>query len=513
MSNSPSDLALPVDCDPTDGPPDGRAGDDGSGHGSKSRFGRECPRVAVIGGGFTGAMTAAHLLRFAGRPIEVVLFEPRAEAGRGLAYSTIDEGHLLNVPAGRMGAWPDDIGGFHRWASARITGVCEGAFLPRGSFGQYVTEQLDHAASAARSGVRLVRIADSVAALHVQKDGVQIRGEQVPLAIDVDHVVLALGSGPPRRPAPFHDADAPFQRSGRILHPFDQTAMNRITMDDRVLVVGTGLTMFDVAVSLERRGFRGQMTAISRRGRMPLPHRAHDVPAFVKDWAASLVDRGMSDHIAALVRQVRAAVHLAQSAGADWRGVVDAMRPHLPALWGGLPRAERARFVSRIAAYWDVHRHRCAPQIASTIDRMLADGRLIVRAGRVRSVEANGKVFHVQVTPRGGDVEIRHDADHIVLCAGPECDVTQWRTPLMRQLLADDIVTADDLRLGVRTSAEGHPLNASGDPNPRITVVGPLRKADLWESTAVPELRGQAKHASEQALRALHVRERSVCCE
>jgi uncharacterized NAD(P)/FAD-binding protein YdhS len=65
--------------------------------------------VAVIGAGFSGTMVAVHLLRQTDSQPTVGLIERSSDFARGLAYRTRDLSHRLNVPAAKMGAFPDDV--------------------------------------------------------------------------------------------------------------------------------------------------------------------------------------------------------------------------------------------------------------------------------------------------------------------------------------------------------------------------------------------------------------------
>lgn len=447
----------------------------------------EAPMVAIIGGGFSGTMTAANLLRHATFPMSILLIEPRPLLGRGLAYSTTDSSHLLNVPCGKMGAYPDDIGGFHRWARIVLGDVHVGAFLKRSDFGCYVESVLSHAAVKAAPGVHLRRVCDEAVGVRATFEGLHIHlksgGE-----IEPDHVVLALGSGPARVPSVLHGVSR--DRSRVITTPFEEASLSVVGATERVLIVGSGLTMLDVAMSLARRDFRGEMVAISRRGRMCAPHRTHESPAWAAEWAASLRS---DETVASLMEALREAVARAQEEGYDWRGVIDAMRPHLTTLWRNFSENERRRFLGQGASLWDVHRHRCAPEIAAVIDVIWAKGLLRVKAGRIVScaIRADGRIM-ARIAPRGAHTPADEVFDRIIVCAGPETDVTRWTSPLMRNLLGQGAVCPDPMRLGVRSQSDGTAIDRTGASVPWLSIVGPLRKADLWESTAVPEIRVQA---------------------
>src|SRR5271157_77969 len=78
--------------------------------------------VAVIGAGFSGTLTAVHLVRMSAGTVSVALIEKRERFARGVAYATDDPSHLLNVPAGKMGAYAREPEHFLRWCCTTITG-------------------------------------------------------------------------------------------------------------------------------------------------------------------------------------------------------------------------------------------------------------------------------------------------------------------------------------------------------------------------------------------------------
>lgn len=466
---------------------------------------RPAPVIVVIGGGFSGAMTAANLLRGATGALDIILIEPRPRVGLGVAYSTNDPGHLLNVPCEEMGARPDDVGGFRRWAEQTFGSVPSGAFLPRADYGRYIEAELAEAVKHAHPAARLTRRSAEAQRVEHRGDAARVHlSNEAP--IDADVVVLALGSGPPRVPTAFQPLLGATDRLA--ISPFAPGVLEAIAPDDRVLMLGAGLTMYDLAISLASRNFAGSLLAVSRRGLSHAVHAPHERPAWAAEWAATLAGSGSTRE---LVRRVREAVERARDEGKDWRGVIDAMRPYHQSIWRNLSMTERGCFFRHVSARWDVHRHRCAPEIGAVIASLRERGTLEVLAGRVISCALDGDELAVEIESRSDGMRRVRRFDRIVLCAGPEADVMRWRMPLMRNLLAEGLLAPDELRLGARANEQGMAISRDGADTPWLRIVGPLRKAQLGESTAVPELRVQAAAVAEDIHRMLnHTRQRHL---
>ena len=107
---------------------------------------RRRPVVAILGGGLSGAATAFHLARtLPPQSADIVVVEPRESLGRGLAYSTTDPAHRINVPASKMTLISSDLGHFMAWLAAERRALSPGTLTLRGDFfperqifGQYV---------------------------------------------------------------------------------------------------------------------------------------------------------------------------------------------------------------------------------------------------------------------------------------------------------------------------------------------------------------------------------------
>ena len=436
--------------------------------------------VVIIGGGFSGAAVALHLAASASKLLRIAIIGAEEALGGGIAYGVMQEHFRLNVPAGRLSILPQGPGDFHDWCLVTGKPATPGSFLPRAWFGEYTRARLAEAVAAKRGSVRLTHIRDNAVGLEQDASGVRIvtsSGRQ----LIARHAVLALGLGPTR----FPPALEAWRDDPRVLSsPWDAPRMDEVARGTgRVLLVGNGLTMCDAAVSLARGGYRGNIIALSRRGLLARSHGPKDEAPHAP-WAASL--RG--DSALGLLRQVRL-----RCEGGDWRGVIDSMRPHTARLWHELGHGERSRFMHRLAAYWDVHRHRAPPEVAAALGVLMDRGQLCLWAGGLQSVRDRRGMLTADVACRGVRGTTPLELDAIVLCTGPEPDPTRWGSNLISSLVTAGRVSVDPLGLGLRSTDDGFTVAGDGSTNHALSMLGPLRRGDLWESTAVPEISVQAE--------------------
>jgi uncharacterized NAD(P)/FAD-binding protein YdhS len=410
-------------------------------------------KIAIVGAGYSGTMAAVEAAR-AMPGAEVTLVEKRGRFAAGAAYSTQSASHLLNVRARGMSAFADDPDHFVRWAEAEGLGGPD-TFVPRRAYRRYLEGVL--------AGAAVTRVTGEAAAA---ADGALALADGRRLAFDA--LILAGGNYGGRLPARLDvpAVDDPWSAEGLA-------AIAGLARQEKdLLLVGTGLTMVDVALSLVDAGFEGRMVAVSRRGLLP---RAHEEPASPPFAMASPARLG------ALVRSVR-------GAEGPWRAAVDSLRPHTQALWRGLSLAEKKRFLRHLRPWWDVHRHRIAPPVARRIAALVEAGRLAVLAGRIRG----GTGGAVTVAVRGGG-ERGFEVAAAVNCTGPEGAIARVEDPLVRQLLASGLARPDALGIGFDVDAENRLVGADGEPSRGLYAVGPLTRGALWEIVAVPDIRGQVR--------------------
>jgi len=406
-------------------------------------------RVAIVGAGYSGTIAAVEIARSA-PGAEIILIEKSGRFAAGAAYGTTSPGHLLNVRARNMSALADSPDQFADWAAGQGFGADD--YVPRRDFGRYLAGLLESA-----PGVRRV----TGEAVAVEAKAVVLAGGE---RIGCDSAVLAGGNYPSRLPAAFGP--------GAIHDPWSAQGAAAVAQaaagGGELLLVGTGLTMVDMAVSLEEAGFGGRITAVSRRGLVP---RAHVSPA------SEPLERTVPERLGALVREVRAL--------GPWRASVDGLRPHSVALWRGFGEAEQRRFLRHLRPWWDVHRHRIAPAVAARIAGMRESGRLEVAAGRIVAVEGDT----VTIARRGGG-ELRRSFAAAINCTGPEGNIGRIGDPLIRGLIASGRARPDRLNMGLDVDPESRVLGEG--PSPALYALGPLTKGAFWEIVAVPDIRGQA---------------------
>lgn len=436
--------------------------------------------VLVIGGGASGALVALHLLDHDG--LRVALAEPRPAPARGTAYSTPRVEHVLNVNAARMSAFdavPDDFVAWLR-TQPESEGIEDAAlaaqFAPRRVYGRYLQTRLDAhpaRASLALHAEAVVDLeADGAGFIATCASGAQLRTRAV---------VLAIGNQPAALPGGV-------QVAGTV-EAWDYAAVAAIATDADIAIVGAGLSMVDVLLTLQANGHRGRALAISRNGLMPLAHAPGTVPQ------PGGVDALMPLGVRARMRLLRQWAADAVAQGRPWQDAVERLRPHVRALWQAWTEAERRRFLRHAVRQWDIHRHRIAPGVGAIVDEMAATGRFSLQAGRLSRIEARDGRVAIDWTPRGG-TPTTTVVDVVVNATGMEKRLSRAPGRLLPALHARGLVAPGPLDLGLATRGDGEVLDSNGEVVPGLWTLGATRIGDLWETIAMPELRGQAERVA-----------------
>lgn len=431
--------------------------------------------IALIGGGASGTLVAIHLLRQARAPTRVALVEP-GTPGRGVAYGTDFDEHLLNVPAARMSVDPDAPSDFLDYLQGVDAAATAATFAPRRVYAAYLADRFAAARVEARHAMLDV-VPSRVVDAEPDASGVRLRLDDGRV-LRAAHAVIALGNTP--RPLPV--AAAP----GRVVASWDYAALKAIDAGHDVTIVGAGHSMVDVVLSLSAQGHRGRIDVLSRTARLPLPHaRTHGACDFDATALLPLPLR-------ARLRTLRKAMHEAAEAGVSWQDVMDRVRPQVRALWATLDDADRRRFLRHVVRSWDVHRHRIAPHVHDRLEALRRSGQLTVHRGRLQSVEEAGGQMRVQAAAADGQT-LRWSCDVLVNAVGLQTQATRMGHAVLDALFARGDARPGPLGIGLDTDADAAVLRADGNAQARLHAIGSLRIGTLWETIAVPELRQDAQ--------------------
>lgn len=437
--------------------------------------------VVIIGGGASGVLLAAQLLRSADPDLRVTLIERRGRFGRGLAYSTEHRNHRVNVPARGMSAFPDEPDHFWRWLQQREPGEHSSSwtFVPRRLYGAYLEDVLREAAD--RIPGRLIVLSDEAQALHETEQGVEIALANG-TSLTARWAVLAIG----------HETQ-PARGKGIAVHA-GSSRDTPLESHAPVMILGSGLSMVDAWVSLSDAHHKGPITVVSRNGLVPRAHR--DVDPLSID--ADEVPFGTS--LTTLTTWFRAMVTKAENSGGNWRSVVDGLRPYNQRLWQSWGPREKRQFLRHVRPWWNIHRHRLPPHLHERLLDAIEAGQVKLVAAEFVGIERAGDAIRATIRPRAGDRRETIEVARVYDCGGVTVDVRGSVNPVIRHLIESGLARPDPMHIGLDVDESCAPLAASGRVSKRLRVVGPLTRGRFFEIEAIPDIRVQCAAVADQIL-------------
>jgi uncharacterized NAD(P)/FAD-binding protein YdhS len=472
-------------------------------------------RVAIIGGGFSGALVLAHMIKAAEGALIIEWFEPNA-LGEGVAYNTKNAIHLLNVRAERMGAFGGKPEHFYEWLQSdsgkkvitnlwpnhEITGE---TYVPRVVYAAYIKHIVHEALAEARTKHIVVNIhATSVsdAALHnpdTQQLALIFHEAGKTHELVVDAAVLATGNLPPRShgfqtgllAGKDNYVDDVWNTASNHLFPH---RVNELPADSEIVIVGTGLTMVDAVLTLKAGGYKGRISAISRSGVVPNV-QVHSKSYPIWEWVHS--PHYAPRTVAGLLTRLKQEVQKAEAEGYSWQSVVDSLRPVTQTLWKQLDVREKRKFLTRLSSFWNIHRHRMAQEIHQEIRSLEQNGTLTIIAGKIYYIGSDKDGITVAYRKRGTNRVETIRPTLVLNCTGPEYDIAASDHILLKRLRDRELITVGLLRAGIEVTAQG---TAKGKAEDSLFPIGTLMVGELLECTAVPELREQTQIVARQVL-------------
>ncbi|MDH7803503.1 MULTISPECIES: FAD/NAD(P)-binding protein [unclassified Rhizobium] len=437
--------------------------------------------VAIVGSGFSAICTAAHLLSSLSAEASIAIVGDESDFGRGTAYRTELPYHRLNVPAGRMSVFPDRPDDFLNWLTENRLGDDPLSFASRGDYGLYLRDRL---ATLLRSRDQRARVdfvrAKASACRPDSDDGFSFALENGE-TLRAQNVVLCLGVGVASLPVQTLVKEE--SRAQRVIgHCWQPGWLSRVKAGDRICILGSGLTMIDQVLTLRGKGHRGPIHVLSRRGLVPHPHISPPLPPADPRMPEGSIE--ISRRLQALRKQV--------SDGTPWRAVMDGLRPKTQSLWQSLTTEQRARFLRHALPWWNIHRHRIAPEVHRAFETLLSEGVLEIHAGYLRSLDEQDDGIAVLYRRRHTQTLKELQVDWVINCTGME-RAGIGHSRLLETMRDDGVILLDAFGLGVEVDGQSRLLCADGKIWPGLFAAGALTAGRFWEITAVPDIRVQAQ--------------------
>ena len=444
---------------------------------------------AIIGGGASGTIAAIHLLDEFKGPLKIYLLEKRQKAlFRGVAYSSELEFEPLNVPAGKMSIFSDYPLDFYYWLKSRHLDtanapVTPDSFVSRRWFGDYITERLVEAKAKVRNAsldVIITEAVDIVTDKKAERYKVKLSDGEF---VEVDYLIFATGNEAPGDI--MNNPEKALLGKKYIANPWVDNPFENLSPDDDVLIIGSGLSMVDHALSLYRRKHRGKIYSFSRHGYLPLPQQIGQEGKI--DLSAD------SSSILHVMKELRSKIEDAERQGHSWQQVINAIRDETPIIWKRLNTGSKRLFLTRLKPFWEIHRHRMPAESSALIEEIKLTGKFGVLAGRQTGITVdNGRLFF-RFSPNKGAQERSVKVDFVINCTGPSAGYSGYSNNLISNLITKGWMKPDELKLGIETGYNGEIITVQGNPLPNAFAIGPLRKALEWESTAIREIKMQAE--------------------
>jgi uncharacterized NAD(P)/FAD-binding protein YdhS len=435
--------------------------------------------LLIIGGGFAACSALAGLAHSNVQKLRVAILVQRQsgtndqqnELGCGLAYSHQDPAHLLNAAHWNMSLLDDDPDGFTRWLAARSGSGAMPDFAARASYGAFLSEQwIDCLKVLAARGVQVSIIPRNAQAIaSIGPCGVTV--------VDVEGTsysaaALLVCEGP----SMLTQQDV---RHPNLISPLWPGGLKSLKgASGHVVIIGTGLSGVDAAISALAESSVAKVTMLSRDGRLPL---SHDVAARQKQ---ELLLQGGPFSVLQAIR--------AASATTKWQAVMNALRSQSNSLWRAWSVKERRAALRHLGGLWAAHRNRLPPDVLEQLQTERANGRLEVIKSQVTvDVDEMGRLC---ITLDGDHAPIKPDW---VVDARGFARVTATTETLCGRALRDGHFALSDLGYGVAANSCHRVTPSHLAP---IHVVGAARMGDLIETAGAPEVRTQVAQSLEALL-------------
>ncbi|NDE47763.1 MAG: hypothetical protein EB019_02150 [Actinobacteria bacterium] len=349
--------------------------------------------------------------------------------------------------------------------------VDENAFLSRQDYGRYLNFLLERELSRVGSD-RFKHLENWVVGIEQLGNGYRCTLDSGEF-VDSDKVVLAVGNSDSLVPEFFRELST----SSRVVRDVWREGLT--TEFDNVAIIGTGLTFYDIALSILRNRPRAVIHGISRNGLLPSPHLRHRAPALPVPVDARLSAQGIRDFLS--------------SVGDRWREAQDGIRHDLQEIWAAFPEEEKKTFINQYFRWWNSLRHRSAPEIDERIKSLMQTGQVIIHKASVESISEGSNELLLRLS-NGETLKV----NQVINGCGNQMVATH---PLIEKLVQSGLLVRGPLGYGVACDTKTLALkDAQGSTHSGIYGIGPILIGELLETTAIPEIRVEADLVARELL-------------
>ncbi len=454
--------------------------------------------IAIVGGGASGTILLLHLLETIKSPFSVALIQKGHATGKGVAYSTTDPSHLLNVRAGRMSAYAAESSHFCEWLrqqpkypEALGPDKENEAFVPRYLYGRYLQDTLQ----AALTGKREEFVIDFIPAFatNVEQEDGYILTTDDGRKISANRICIATGIEAPNA---LPGMKEPIIDSRIHINPWLEKFPALESTGD-ILIIGTGLTMIDNVLSILGSGYKGKIIALSKHGHLPMPHPS------VKPGTKPDPSLKLPYDLSTLFNFIKKRIQEHPDPEGWEEPVLEDIRPYSQQLWFNFSPEEKHRFLRHLQHHWSKLRHRIPYPIYLKLQEACNNGQLVLHGGKIEQLQPNADDMRVTIRDRKNNT-FHYHVQRIFNCVGPVLNVEQSTNPFLRSLSQQGFIRNCTSGLGPDATMEGKVIGQNGQINDQIFVIGPLMRGVVWEAVAVPEIRNAAQLIAKDISQKLH---------
>jgi uncharacterized NAD(P)/FAD-binding protein YdhS len=434
-------------------------------------------KLVIIGDGFTAAVTAIHLLR-KGVAADTLTIIGGGFLGKGNAYGCLSPFFRLNVREDLPIVFSEDPLHFARWAEANIDDpeakTSAGFFYRRADFGRYISELI-----AAEIGFdKIQRIQSKVCALN-HAHGLWKLDIADGDVINAEKIIIATGNSPPTWPCTIQ-TEIGEQGSARMIeNPWTGHYLSSIGAEERIVLLGGGLTALDAIYGLTAQGHRGPIVVVGPRPVFP-PTQARWTRQNQPSWPEKVSP-------ARLLRFMRQYLPPAPTTSTEWQSAWEELRPNLNSIWQQFTPHQRQIVFKRLGWVWSLYRFRASPQTIKAYEQLKANHQIQFAVGRAKQVECSERAITVRLNT---DQSIQ--ADRIINCTGVGSDL------FLNKLIADSITIPDPLGAAIAVNTNLNVMKPNLKAWNNLWMLGPATMGSLGDVVAASAISKQAEQLALQ---------------